>query len=363
MVIRVGIVGLQPGRSWAALAHVPALQALSADYSIVGVANSSPASAEAAARECGIPRAFASVAEMAADPGIDLVVVTVKVPAHRPIVDAVLDAGKAVYCEWPIGNGLAEAEAMAAKARAKGVLAVAGTQARAAPAMRFVRDLVADGYVGTVLSSTLIGSGMNWGPQIEEVNAYTLERANGANMLTIPLGHTMAAVADVLGPVKALSATLATRRREVLVVDTGAMRPMTAPDQVLVDGVLESGAPIAIHYRGGMPRGTGLLWEINGTDGDIRVTGMGGHAQFVPLAVEGATGGDEGLKPLEIPSRYLPPEPLPMLVDNVAGMYAMIAADLRDGTRTAPSFEDAVATHRLCDAIERAAAEGRRVTV
>lgn len=363
MVIRVGIVGLQPGRSWAALAHVPALQALPGDYAIAGVANSSLASAEAAAAASGIPRAFANVEDMARSPDIDLVAVTVKVPAHGPIVDAVLDAGKHLYCEWPIGNGLAEAEAMAAKARAKGVLAVAGTQARAAPVMRYVRDLVAEGYVGTVLSTTLIGTGMNWGPQIEAVNAYTLDRANGANMLTIPLGHTMAAVAEALGPVKALSATLATRRKEVLVVDTGEMWPMTAPDQVLVDGALESGAPISIHYRGGMPRGTGLLWEINGTDGDIRVTGMGGHAQFVPLTIEGATGDDEGLKPLEIPARYLAPEPLPMFVDNVAGIYAMIAADLRDGTRTAPSFDDAVATHRLCDAIERAAKEGRRVTV
>jgi len=44
--LRVGIAGLQPGRSWAARAHVPALRALSGLYEIAGVANTSRASAE-----------------------------------------------------------------------------------------------------------------------------------------------------------------------------------------------------------------------------------------------------------------------------------------------------------------------------
>lgn len=45
----VGIVGLQPGRSWAARAHIPALRALSDHFEIVGIANTSKASAEEAA--------------------------------------------------------------------------------------------------------------------------------------------------------------------------------------------------------------------------------------------------------------------------------------------------------------------------
>lgn len=50
---KVGIVGLEPGRSWAARAHVPALRALSDDIEIVGVANTSLASAETAAAAAG----------------------------------------------------------------------------------------------------------------------------------------------------------------------------------------------------------------------------------------------------------------------------------------------------------------------
>ncbi len=48
---------------------------------------------------------------------------------------------------------------------------------------------------------------------------------------------------------------------------------------------------------------------------------------------------------------------------NVARVYARMAADLRDGTHTAPSFADAVAVHRIIAAIERAAETGARVSV
>lgn len=362
-MIRAGIVGLHPGRGWGLAAHVPALRALSHLYDLAGVANASLASAEAAARACGVPRAFASATELAQSPDIDLVVVTVKVPAHAAIVDAALEAGKHVYCEWPIGLGLAEAEAMAAKARSKGVVAVAGTQARVAPTIRYARDLVANGHVGEILSTTIVANGRSWGAEIDKASAWTLDRENGGNLLTIALGHAMAAAAGVVGPVAELSATLATRRSQVRVVDTGETAVMSSPDQVLVAGLLESGAPISIHYRGGMPRGTGFMWEINGTEGDLRITGSHGLVQLERLVIEGASGTDEKLAPLTVPDRYRSSLDLPLYAENVAAMYAMLASDVRDGTRHAPSFADAVATHRLCDAIERSAAEGRRVTV
>jgi predicted dehydrogenase len=220
---KVGIVGLQPSRSWAARAHVPALRALSETFEIVGVANTSLASAEKAAAATDLPRAFADVAELIAAPEVDIVTVTVKVPAHLEIVKAAIKARKHVYCEWPLGNGLAEAEELAALARTEGVLGVVGTQARVAPEIEHLRQLIEDGFVGEVLSTTLVARGGGWGGFIAEkkVSAYLLDRANGATMLTIPMGHTLAALRDVLGEVAEVSAVLATRRTTALAADTG----------------------------------------------------------------------------------------------------------------------------------------------
>jgi predicted dehydrogenase len=358
----VGIVGLQPGRSWAARAHIPALRALSESYEIVGVANNSLASAEKAAAATGLPRAFADVAELIAAPEVDIVTVTVKVPHHFEIVKAAIEAGKHVYCEWPLGNGLAEAEKLAELARAKGVLGVVGTQARVAPEIEHLRQLIADGFVGEVLSTTLVARGGGWGGSIAEkkISAYLLDRANGATMLTIPVGHTLAALIDVLGEIAEVSAVLATRRPSALAVDTGERLSVSAPDQVLVSGLLASGAPLSIHYRGGTARnGDGLFWEINGTGGDIRVLApSGGGAQLAPLSLKGARGDEQAFRPLEIPASSRAGWPQDVVPGNVARIYARMSRDLRDGTHTAPSFEDAVALHRVIAAIERAAESG-----
>lgn len=359
---KVGIVGLQPGRSWGAMAHVPALRALSDDFEIVGVANTSHASAQAAAAACAIPHAFISVAELVGSPEVDIVVVTVKVPHHFEIVAAAIQAGKQVYCEWPLGNGLAEAQEMTRLAHEKGVLGVVGTQAQFAPEIAYLSKLIADGFVGKVLSSTLIGSGMTWGPKVEARNAYLLDRDNGATMLTIPFGHTMAAVRTVLGDVVELSARLASRRISACIIETGETMPMTSHDQVLVDCLLDSGVPLSVHYRGGMPRGIGLLWEINGTEGDLQVHGKNGHAQMVRLSIHGARHEDKIMCPLAAPNSYYAGWPQDTYPGNVARVYARMAADLRNGTRTAPTFDDAVVLHQLIAAVETAASTGCRVS-
>jgi predicted dehydrogenase len=154
---------------------------------------------------------------------------------------------------------------------------------------------------------------------------------------------------------------LANRLTSVSALDTKETLTMTAPDQVLVSGMLASGAPVSIHYRGGETRGgTGFVWEINGSEGDIRVTGPSGHTQMVQLSLEGARGDERELQPLEVPASYRSGWPDNVVPGNVARVYARLAADLRNGTRTAPTFEDAVEIHRIIAAVESAAASGHR---
>ena len=81
-----------------------------------------------------------------------------------------------------------------------------------------------------------------------------MDKAQGATMLTIPLGHTLAALTNVLGNIETLSSVLATGRTTASVAETEETTPVSAPDQVLVIGELTSGAPISVHYRGGPAR-------------------------------------------------------------------------------------------------------------
>lgn len=363
--IRVGIIGLQPEISWAARAHIPALRAQTECFEVTGVANTSLASAQAAAKACGIPHAFADVRDMAQSPDIDLLSVTVRVPYHLELVEAALAAGKHVYCEWPLGNGLDEGIRMAELAREAGVIAVAGTQARVSPVILLAQRMITEGAIGRVLSATITARGRSWGPTHADAKnrGYLLHQRNGATMLTIPLGHTLAAVQQVLGQFSEVSAIVDNRRGTALLPETGEVVSFDAPDQVAVLGRIGDHAPISIHYRGGMPReASGLIWEINGSEGDLRITGLHGGAQQVELALDYAKGNARDWTRVTLPADLTDEfSGLDINPANVARIYKRLHRDLTTGSATAPTFADAVKLHRLIASIETASREGRKV--
>src|SRR3989475_2385151 len=360
--IRVGIIGANPDRGWAAQAHIPALKSLSDDFEITALSTSRRESADAASKLFGVPLAFDNYQELVDSGAVDVIAVTVKVPYHLELATAALDAGKAVYCEWPLGNGLNEAETLAALAKKKGVLAVAGLQARSAPSVAYVRDLIEQGYVGEILSTTLVGSGMGWGPTVEPHNAYLNDKKNGATMLSIAVGHTADALCHCLGEVRELSATMGMRRETFTIAGTGESKPMNAEDQVGVSGLLEGGAAFSIHYRGGGLRGSDLLWEINGSEGDLQLNATGGQTQIWEMDVRGGKGAQSSLETLPGSEQYRWASPQGPGT-NVAQAYARFAHDYREGTHYCPTFEEAVTPHRMLNAIETAAADGERQTL
>jgi predicted dehydrogenase len=352
--LNVGIVGLSAGGGWAGTAHVPALRHLP-DFHLAGLVASSTASSRAAADLYGVDLVFDDASAMAESDDIDMVVVTVKVPQHRDAILPALKAGKIVLCEWPLAVNLAEAEELAGLAAAP---AFVGLQARATPAVRYLRDLVADGHVGDVLSTSVIGTGGNWGARVEPRNSYTLDSSSGATMLTIPFGHAVDAMTMVLGEFADLRATLATRRSRVVEVGTDRTLPVTAPDQVAVTGQLSGGAVASVHYRGGTSTGTNFMWEINGTEGDIVITADSGHIQMAPLTIRASRRG-EALAELSVPARYRPLDESFAVEHprayNVACAYVRMMDDLRAGSRETPTFDHALARHRFLHAVQLAA--------
>src|SRR2546422_11598539 len=99
------------------------------------------------------------------------------------------------------------------------------------------------------------------------------------------------------------------RRQSFTIAGTEETRPMNANDQVGVTGLLEGGAALAIHYRGGRSRGPNLLWEINGTEGDLQGTADGGQGQIFQMDVRGGHRPPVSLEVLALPPQY-PVSPL-----------------------------------------------------
>src|SRR3954471_8521543 len=205
----VGIIGVNPAWGWAAAAHIPALRALP-NYEIRALSSTSAEAARAAGEAFEVAAVFAHHGELVARRDVDVVAVTVKVPHHRELVSAALGAGKAVYCEWPLGRDLDDARAMAALAAEQGVRTVIGLQAGQAPAIEFVEELLRDGYVGEVLSTTMIGVSVP-GDVVIQPNVYMLDANNGANLLTVAFGHSLDTLNYVLGEFTEMSAVTAIR--------------------------------------------------------------------------------------------------------------------------------------------------------
>ena len=361
----VGIVGVNPAWGWAATAHIPALRALSNYYEIRALSASSPEAARAAGEAFGVAAVFSHHDEMVEQPDVDVVSVTVKVPHHRELVSAALAAGKAVYCEWPLGRDLDDARAMAALAAELGLRTVVGLQARQAPAIEFVRELLSNGYVGEVLSTTMIGVSVA-GDVVVQPNVYMLDANNGANLLTVAVGHSLDSLNYVLGEFVELSALSAIRRPLITAEKTREQIVKTAADQIAVIGTLASGVTASIHVREAVAGGFGLVWEINGTEGTLRITAEAALPEIFPLMVAGARGGGEPAE-LAVPAALMQKWPALASLEgtpayNVGRAYAAFAADIANGTHTVPDFADAVRRHEVIAAIERAAATGERVT-
>src|SRR5438067_508526 len=330
----VGIIGVSPVWGWAATAHIPALRALP-NYEIRALSARSAESAREAGEAFGVSAVYSDHEQLVIQPDIDVVAVTVKVPHHRELVSAALAAAKTVYCEWPLGRDLDDARAMAALAVQQGVRTVVGLQARRAPAIEFVQELLGDGYVGEVLSTTMVGLSV-LGDVVGQPNAYMLDNANGANVLTIAVGHSLDILNFVLGEFADLSAVSDLRRPLITIEETGEQIVKTAPDQIALIGTLTSGAAASIHVREAVAGGTGFLWEINGTDGTLRITAGEAQPQIFPLTVAGARDRNEPAE-LVVPAALAQRWPELATLEgapafNVGRAYAAFAADTDNAT-------------------------------
>ena len=369
--IRVGIVGVtvggtaatmrKEGMSFSVAAHMPALAALP-EYEVVAVCTTNQASADATAAHFGIPLAFSDVGAFVAHPDVDLVTVAVKVKDHHPLAMAAIEAGKPVYCEWPLGRNSAEATELLDAATRRGVRHVIGLQGRAQPSLNYVRDLVADGYVGAVRSVTMVSGAPRWGARIER--AFTADAANGSDPLSIHGGHTLDALCFCLGEFSSLSAVAVAQYAEVFAEDLGHAVPCTSPNQTAIIGRLESGAVVCYQIRGGVRRGVEFLFEIHGEEGDLVLAETARTSmQRQELKVLGARGAGGDLDELEIPARYRwVPESVPSGTPyNVAQMYRWYAEHVTgERPMRPPGFDVAVARHALLDAVVASSLSGER---
>jgi predicted dehydrogenase len=202
--IGVGVVG---AGNWGLYGHLPVLQDLPG-YEIFAVSRRRKDQADEVARRFGVPNSFDDANRLIGHPDVDMVIVLPPAPHHAALVRAAIAAGKDVYCEWPLSTSTADSEALLSLAEAAGVRHVVGLQRRLGPSTRYVRDLLAEGYVGKLRSVRLHVS-MNYFQQRRpRALEWTFDAANFSHILSIYGGHFLDMLFEMVGWPESLSAVV-----------------------------------------------------------------------------------------------------------------------------------------------------------
>jgi predicted dehydrogenase len=306
--IRVGIIGLSASGGWASAAHLPYLRR-SAKYTITAVANSSLERSEVAIAAHGLGdgvKACASPKELADSPEVDLVVCCVGAVHHYEALRQAVGLGKDMYCEWPLGLTLDESEQLCKTARENGSRTMIGLQSHCAPAVVKIREIISQGNIGRVLSSTTMGPAV-FSDSADEAGTrhkYPVRGGFSDNFVALFFSHAIDVVLSTLGELKSYDSMLDIRKPEDPVKsstdgpesesdtsqthapsskeaedresgsDPEASNKPTTQAQIMFQAYFESGGVMSYHMHGGrtLPPGDGLQWRISGEKGELLVS-------------------------------------------------------------------------------------------
>lgn len=349
--IRLGLIGASIKGGWSSRSHLPAILA-SNEIELTAVCTTKAESAEATREAYGASFGFSDYREMLVSADIDAVAVVVRVPSHYEPAKAALEAQKHVYCEWPLGKTTKEAIELLELAKDMGVTTATGLQARVNPTLIHMKNLISEGYIGRVMSIqvSLMRDGILSRPSNR---SWQRDEGLGANTLTIANGHTIDAMRFVVGDLCRLSAMISTQADKWFETDTNELVNVSSPDNVIINGLLYSGAVVSSQVSEVPFAGSGYRMEIHGSEGTLVATSRNAP-QLGEVFLRGAKKNNE-LSVITAPDilGYVAGEKLEDEALNVGRMYSAFVESIRGNESNHPTFETALELHRLIDGIKQ----------
>jgi predicted dehydrogenase len=319
------------------------------------------AAVAAAAERYGIPETTTDWRQLVARDDVDVVDVCTPPGTHAEIVEAAVAAGKAVLCEKPLSVDYASARAAADAARAAGVANAIGFNYRRLPAVSLLARMVAEGAVGDVLlwrAAWLSDEFLD--PSIPF--DWRFERAMGATTIADLGAHLIDLALWVVGDIAEAAAQSATFTRE----RSGRAVDVDEASSCLVrfaNGVRGTFELTRVCAR----RPCDFFVEVNGTRGTLRFE----YPRLNELwygdgADDAALYGMRRIR-AEHPAHPYAAQWWPIGQGVGYGTsFVNQAADLLEAwpeRRWQPDLEQGARVQAVCEAMERAAAESRWVSV
>lgn len=319
--------------------------------------------AAAAAERLGWQESATDWREVVAREDVDLVDVCTPGDSHAEIAIAAAEAGKAVLCEKPLANSVAEAEAMLAAVRRAGVTHMLCHNYRRAPAVALAKRLIEAGEIGEIrhyrgvyLQDWLVDPDAPWSWRLDKARA-------GSGALGDIASHSLDLARHLVGEIREVSGLLETFVTERSREDGRGTAPVDVDDAALCLVRFENGAIGSIEASRFCPgRKNHNRFEINGARGSLAFD----LERLNELEVHREEGPESGFR------RILATDPSHPWVEawwppgHALGYEhtfthtvhdLLVAIDRDEGVR--PDFEDGLRNQRVLAAIERSATSRR----
>lgn len=337
MPIRIGIIG---AGGIVRQRHLPGLAKLP-DVTVIAVCNRTRATAEAVAREWGIPRVTTDWRDVVAMDEVDAVVIGTWPSLHAEATIAALAAGKHVFCQARMARNLEEARAMLRAAREHpDRVTMLCPPPHGMAGDRVMRRLIAEGYLGEPREVHATGFAATYLDPEAPLHWRLDFDIQGYNTLT--LGMWIEVIHRWMGRHRRVAAMLKThtpRRRHPV---TGEWVTVRIAESVAIAAELACGAIAAYHFSGVAANAPPNRIELYGTGGTLIY-------DLATDEIRGARASEAGLRLIPIP----PAERREWSVE------ADFIRAVREGGPVEPSFEDGVAYMEFTEAVYRSAESGR----
>jgi predicted dehydrogenase len=298
---------------------------------------------------------------------IDVVDICTPGDSHHPIAIAAAAAGKAVFCEKPLANTVAEAEQMLAAVRKAGVTHMLCHNYRRVPAIALAKQLIEQGKIGTIhhYRGTYL---QDWIVDPEFPRVWRLNKSQaGSGALGDIASHSLDLARFLVGEVSEVAGLLHTFITERPLPGSTQRAPVDVDDAALSLLRFENGAIGSVEAtRFALGRKNYNRFEINGSKGSIAFD-LERMNELEVYIEEGSESGFRRILATDAAHPYMSSWWPPGHIIGYEHTFTHTVLDLlraiADGTTPVPNFEDGVRNQKLLAAIERAAESKAWVSV
>jgi predicted dehydrogenase len=361
----IGVVGV--GR-WAGLAHLPGW-ARDDRCRIVGVCDREPERAAAAAERYGAEVATEDYRVLLDRDDIDVIDVVTRDGEHFPVNLAAVEAGKHVLSEKPVAHDHHDVRRIAELARSKGLKTKVGFTFRYSPAVRYLKDMIARGDLGTPFIYNAYEQNSQWlSPQSP---LRSQERATDGPIKVASLEGYGAPVIDIGhwfmdSDLTSVVGVLRNFIPERMIAATGTMARTNIDDGDIFIGEFASGAICSVQSSfvtvGNYP---GIEVRVYGSEGAAiaRLVEEFGICETLKMARPD----DVEFRDVVVPARYYPPGGSPreswrtLYYANLTSNFASEILGETEGNEG--NFDDGLWVQEVINAVEISHHERRWVNL